>query len=74
MQNLLHVPVMISLDQGNSGFILVCAIPTEFGQLYQYCILIHGKVIQCTLNALCSVCVWKISGIYLIKTNFSLNI
>jgi len=59
MQNLLHVPVIISLYQGNSGFILVCALPTELGQMYQYFMLIHGKVIRWALNALCSACVWE---------------
>ena len=59
MQNLLHVPVIIILYQGNSGLILVCAMRTEFGQMYQYCVLIHGKVILWTLNASCLVCVWE---------------
>jgi hypothetical protein len=50
-----------NLYQGKSGFFLVCAMPTEFGQMYQYCIyrfmlrLYGGRDI---FNALCSVCVW----------------
>jgi hypothetical protein len=62
MQTLLHIPVIISLYQGKIGFILVCAMPREFGQIYQYCILIRDKVIRWTRyckRVMFSVCLEK---------------
>jgi len=65
MQTLPHVPVINSLYQGKSGFILVCAMPIEFGQMCQYCILIYGKIIRWTRYFKCvmfSLCLEKCPG------------